>query len=179
LEESDADTSSDDGRQYYGHGDLAVAAQITYAGDVFSGEISGIAYEADDLGIHRDDGWQVGAGVGFALGDFANLSLAAAMGEEPVGGEYWGVSGLIAFTLTDVVGFEMGANWKTWEDNDNTNGGDNELIEVLAGIYYNPVSQLTFGLEAEWADLPSDLLDASTFSGEDALIFDFVSIWRF
>jgi len=75
--------------------------------------------------------------------------------------------------LTDTVSAEVGANYKDWEDY----SGDTALLEVLAGIYYNPVSQLTFGLEAEWADIPEDVRAA--FTDEDVLTAAFVSIWRF
>jgi len=194
LEDSSATGDlSGRGRNYFGD-DLAVAGQISYTGDVINGEISAIAYEAEQIqdvaggGGTDDDGYQVGAGVGFGLGTIANLSLAAAVGDEPRRGDYWGVSGLISFTLTDTIGFEVGANWKDWDDY----SGDTDLLEVLAGIYYNPVSQLTFGLEAEYADLPQDVpsgfsrlgVDTSdtptfAFDGDDLLTFDFVSIWRF
>jgi hypothetical protein len=164
------------GRTYFGgfQDDLAVAGEIKFSGETINGEISAIAYESDSIVNNHNDNWQVGAGIGFALGSIANISLAAAAGQEPVRGDYWGASGLVGFTLTDTVGFEVGANWKSFDDI----SGDNDLLEVLAGIYYNPVSQLTFGLEAEWADTPSgDTADG--FSGDDLTTFDFVSIWRF
>ena len=196
LEEGDAQTrgstvrgQDDDGRQYSGHGDLAIAGQITWTGDTINGEISAIAYESDDVdcfGIDckgGDDNYQVGAGVGFGLGEIANVSLAAAFGQEPIRGDYWGVSGLISFGLTDTVSAEVGANYKDWEDY----SGDTALLEVLAGIYYNPVSQLTFGLEAEFADVPHDVragpgrVYSDFYDGDDdeLFTFDFVSIWRF
>ena len=172
-----------DSFSYFGQGDLAVAGEITFSGDTINGEVSAIAYESNDIDGASDDpdfdhsGWQVGGGIGFGLGDIANVSLAAAVGDEPARGGYWGVSGLVSFGLTDTVSAEAGANWKTWDDA----SGDDDLLEVLAGIYYNPVSQLTFGLEAEWADLPTGLnaLGTDSFSGEDLVVFDFVSIWRF
>jgi len=85
--------------------------------------------------------------------------------------------------LTDTVSAEVGANYKDWEDY----SGDTALLEVLAGIYYNPVSQLTFGLEAEFADVPHDVragpgrVYSDFYDGDDdeLFTFDFVSIWRF
>lgn len=62
---------------------LSAAGEIKYSGDIFSGEISGVwrgvdedlytvdGYKFGDTGI--DSLWQVGAGVGFGLGDLANL----------------------------------------------------------------------------------------------------------
>ncbi|MBC8038574.1 MAG: hypothetical protein H7X89_15305 [Rhizobiales bacterium] len=167
-----------DSRTVFGNGDsddLAIAAQVTYSGDVISGEISGIIYDSESVANANNNGYQLGAGIGFALGSIANVSLAAAIGDEPRRREYWGVSGLIGFTLTDTVSAEVGANWKTW---DGKFSGDTDLLEVLAGVYYNPVSQLTFGLEAELADTPGDLTTDS-FTGDTLYTFDFVSIWRF
>ncbi len=47
--------------------ELGGAAEVKYAGDLFSGEIAG---DWRDGGAF-DDSWQVGAGFGFALGDMA------------------------------------------------------------------------------------------------------------
>jgi len=179
LEDSNAGGNlSGRGRSYFsgGYDDLAVAGEIKFSGDKINGEVSAIAYDSKSVtgGQNNNNNWQVGAGIGFGLGSVANVSLAAAAGQEPVRGDYWGASGLVSFNLTDTVAAEVGANWKTWDDI----SGDSDLIEVLAGIYYNPVSQLTFGLEAEWADLPSDS-PYDTFSDQDLTTFDFVSIWRF
>ena len=100
------------------------------------------------------DGWQVGAGGGFALGDIANLSAAASLGEEPSKGDYWNASALLSFTLTDSVMFEVGASYVDYDDL------NVEVWEAIAGIYYEPVSQLTLGIEADYAD---GLLISMTF----------------
>ena len=52
---------------------------------------------------------------------------------------------------------------------------DTQVTEVIAGIYYDPVSQLTLGLEADWAD---GLADFYGFDDE-FLTVDFVTVWRF
>lgn len=180
LEDSDYDG---------GAGDLGGAAEIKYSGDTISGEISAIVYEHDDGSLLGDDpstpppavetnfelsaddgtGWQVGAGAGFALGGMANLSVAASIGEEPSKGDYWNASGLINFNLSDTVHFEVGASYVDYDDL------NLEIWEAIAGIYYEPVSQLTLGLEADWADGYED------FYGDDEefLTVDFVTVWRF
>jgi hypothetical protein len=48
------------------------------------------------------------------------------------------------------------------------NGGVADVDAILAGIYYDPVSQLTIGLEAEWFD-----------NGVDNVSADLVTVFRF
>ena len=151
----------------FGAGDLAVAGEIKYSGDSFSGEISAIAYNSDDQsngGHFSDNGWQIGAGVGFGLGDMANISLAAGFGDN-TWTDYWSVSGLINFNLSDAVHAEVGAAFGREEF------FDHEMLTVLAGIYYAPVSQLTIGLEGQWTD-------ADVFA-QDFTTFDVVTIYSF
>ena len=182
-----------------GSGDMGGAAEIKYSGDTVSGEISGMVYEHNDGGntaqvlgdnpattvtVESDfivtpavttakdgTGWQVGAGMGFALGGMANLSMAASLGKEPSKGDYWNASALINFNLSDSVHAETGVSYADYSDL-NVN-----LWEGIAGIYYDPVSQLTLGLEADYADG-----DLDTFYGgpnSDFLTVDFVTVWRF
>lgn len=132
-------------------------------------------------GVWTGDGnvdslWQVGAGVGFGLGEVVNISLAAAMGAGPTTqfddgtlvrgvplyNEWWGVSGLASFNLTDEVRAELGAGYKNREgdfdisyadfnrDVWDFDSFDYETYSVMAGLYYNPVDQLTIGVEGEW-----------------------------
>lgn len=154
---------------------LGVAGEIKYSGDMFSGEISGVWRDADEDETGADQLWQVGAGVGFALGDFANLSLAAALGEGPFtvvnegvitddsipyNQSWWGVSALASFKLTDEVHAEIAGGYKKREgdsfelyangDDWTTDGVDYETWGILGGLYYTPVDQLTIGVEGEW-----------------------------
>jgi hypothetical protein len=179
LEDSDYDG---------GAGDLGGAAKLGYAGDAFSFEIAGIVYEHDDGETLGDDpsttattettfdlssedgtGWQVAAGLGFGLSDMAKVSVSAAIGEEPSKGDYWNASGYLGFTLTETVNLQFGASYADYDDL------DIQLTEFDVGLYYNPVDQLTLGLEAAWADGYDD------FYGEDEefTTFDAVAIWRF
>ncbi len=166
---------------------MGAAAEIKYSGDVISGEISAAWKNRDH---YPDDYWQIGAGAGFALGDIANLSLGAAMGHTrgtpgvpgvlnpgvpppiflipPVpaidGEDYWIASALVNVNLSDAVHAEVAAAFQDFDDS-----GD--IFTALAGIYYDPVSQLTIGLEAEWADI--DGLD------DDLMQVDLVTVFRF
>lgn len=187
----------DAGRQgAFGNGDdnaspnyvaLGVAGEIKYSGDMFSGEIAGVW-----RGVHDDeysppsyildspeleDTWQVGAGVGFGLGDIAKVSIGAAMGSGPqtsaedglittsvpVQGDWWGVSGALVFSLTDQFSAELGAAYKSRESEGGTvyqddggdiwefSGADYDQWAVAGGLYYTPVEQLTLGVEGEWS----------------------------
>ena len=184
------DGSSSNGNQ------LGVAGEIKYSGDMFSGEISAVYRTVDgndytagsvlladavtaSFNSDVDGLWQVGAGLGFNLGDVASLSLAAAIGSGPftevnnytgeittslpVQNDWWGISGLASANLSDAVHAEVGLGYKHRETDGrswNIDGIDGADIKssgidyntwaVLAGIYYTPVDQLTIGLEGEW-----------------------------
>jgi len=182
---------------------LGVAGELRYSGDAMNGEISAVYRSFDEEGFFEsiDSLWQVGAGIGFNLGDMASLSLGAAMGEgpftieeeglivagEPINQNWWGVSGLVSVGLTDVVHAEAAAGYKS-RDFDTPDGVDldYETFGVLAGIYYQPVDQLTIGVEGEW--YTSDT-HASLEDGDDDEIhldletenmsLDLVTVWRF
>jgi len=207
---------------------LGAAAELKYSGDTISGEISGVWRDVKDydglveingsdydVEVDLDPIWQVGAGLGFALGDFANLSLAAAMGGGPAyttfEGEitdaslynqtWWGVSALASANLSDEIHAEIGAAYKN-RDGDSvdfdtatfdlsSDGIDVDEWTVLAGIYYDPVDQLTIGIEGEWINNEASAslyttdvdgnnvgklnLDAET----ETFQVDLVSVWRF
>jgi hypothetical protein len=140
--------------------ELGVAGELKYTGDTFNGEIS--AYWRGD-GAGNDDPWGIGAGVGFALGDMASLSLGAQIGEYNNGVDYFRASILAGFNLTDAVRAELAYGFT---DDDGT--GD-EVNAVLAGLYYEPVDQLRLGLEGEWFET----------GNTDTIVVDFVTRWSF
>ena len=214
---------------------LGAAGEIKYTGDTISGEIAGVWRDVNedeytlsgatlgDLGI--DSLWQIGAGIGFSLGDVASLSLAAAMGEGPFYTEtegqivdglpynqnWWGVSALASFNLTDEVHAELGAGYKNREGDDfdlitgqgiqippqltrywESDGADYDTYAILAGIYYDPVDQLTIGIEGEWYTTETSFdLETVAPTGNNAYdkksvdystdnwSIDLVSVWRF
>jgi len=200
---------------------LGGAGEIKYSGDSFSGEISGAyrSVNSSDYNIsgkidttpdvfgdstndvpytyeaNLDSLWQIGAGLGFNLGDIASLSLAAAMGSGPtqevdssgdivasypVQNDWWGVSGLASANLSDTVHAEVGLGYKHREgdshdgidaDTGNTtwrySGFDYETWAVLAGVYSTPVDQLTIGLEGEWYTAETSVSRKGIEDGED------------
>jgi hypothetical protein len=139
---------------------LGAAAEFKYTGDTFNGEISAFWHEgAPGFG----DVWGVGAGVGFALGDIANVSLGTQFGEYNTGVDFWRASILFGFNLTDAVRAEIAGGYT---DDD---AAGNEVVAVLAGLYYEPVSQLRLGLEGEWFETGND----------ETIVVDFVTRWSF
>ena len=212
---------------------LGAAGEIKYSGDTISGEISAVWRDVKDyddtitlggqksyeLETDLDALWQVGAGVGFALGDMANLSLAAAMGGGPAIETYegeiiegipynetwWGVTGLASVNLSDEIHAEIGAGYKSrsgdsfdYDDENDINtswssdGADYSTWTVLGGLYYDPVDQLTIGIEAEYytTDTSITVYGDSDDDGEsdtkvnldsttENLTVDLVSVWRF
>jgi hypothetical protein len=180
LEDADLNYNSDT---------LGASAEIKYAGDMFSGEVSAGWW---DGGTGNNDEWQVGVGLGFSL-DPVSLSLAAGMGEAPwsfgynYGEDYWKVSALASANLSDSVHAEVAVGYAAWDNGVNahnapTRSVDGDTLAVLAGVYYDPVSQLTIGLEGEWfsTDIDGSAPTGETVSYDDeAWQVDLVTVFRF
>ena len=155
---------------------LAGAAEVKYTGDSFNGEVSG--YFGDN------DRWRVGAGVGFALGDMASVSAGVQIGDKGRANfftnsddDFWTASILASANLSDAVHAEIAYGHTDYSDR----GYD--VNAVLGGIYYDPVSQLTIGLEAEWYTHSSYTFTQAGFDGfhesEDNVQVDLVTVFRF
>jgi hypothetical protein len=142
---------------------LGGAAEIAYSGDMFNGEISGY--------IGDNDRWRAGAGVGFSLADIASISMGAQLGSKGTDNDFWTASILGSVNLSDEIHAEAAYGHTTYDDADYT------VDAVLAGIYYDPVSQLTIGLEGEW------YADESYFDSDgdtiDVFQIDLVTVFRF
>lgn len=123
---------------------LGVAGELAYAGDTFSGEVSGMYRATDRNGAGTTDTWAVGLGLGFSL-DPVSLSMAAGLGQTPFDNEYWYVNALASMNLSDEIHAELGAGFKSYD-----NVAD--IMAVMGGLYYMPVDQLTIGVEAEWVN---------------------------
>jgi hypothetical protein len=200
---------------------LGVSGELKYSGDIFNGEVAAVWRDKDD----NDDAgytdlWQVGAGMAFALGDMANLSLAGAFGEGPFqtvasnssqdAGEitqslpynqsWWGVSGLLSANLSEVIHAEVAAGYKNrdgdsfktdvFDDPYKSKGADYETWAFLGGVYYDPVPQLTIGVEAEYFTVTNEATLENTSKAnegdkvqldfeKDTFTLDLVSVWRF
>jgi hypothetical protein len=200
--------------------ELGVSGRLGYAGDMFNVLLTGGwgAIDENDYdtplsqAAGADDNWLIAAGVGFAVTEMANFSIGAGMGEgnyetyDPSTGNtstfalwdnsWWGVNALAAFSFTDEIDMEIGAGYKSRDlaDVDAPAGdlsGDVTIWSVAGGLYYDPVDQLTIGLEAAWtsteAELQFDQNDDGIDDGGDIRVgvdetdttFAFVGIWRF
>jgi hypothetical protein len=139
-----------------GDSDLGVAAEIKYTGDAINGEISAVWRNNSYLGnlpLQESDPYQIGMGAGFSLGDMASISLATAAGRIYTGQKFWGASALASANLSEAIHLELGAAYKNY--NNSANAGwalRSDVFSVLGGLYYEPVSQLTIGLEAEYSN---------------------------
>jgi hypothetical protein len=192
VEDAGLNNGYGDDNYDYNYDQLGVAGEIKYSSDTISGEISGVWRGVnEDQYVNVDTNWQIGAGLGFALGDVANLSLAAAMGEGPtvqiddgdlargvpLNNTWWGITALASFNLTDEVHAEIAGGYKNREgdgvtldvngDDWETDGGEYETWAVMGGIYYTPVEQLTIGLEGEYFTTSTDWNFEEEWDGDE------------
>lgn len=114
-------------------------AMLSWAGDSISVMLGG-GFQSN-AGIADD--FVVSGAIDFNASDAIKLHLAAAMGEDNWGGvgEFWGVAGNITANVTEATYVELSGGYK------DTDVGD--WYNVNAGIYWNPVSQLRIGLQAD------------------------------
>ncbi len=148
---------------------LAVTAKVGYAGDMFSAAISGgfePSYPLPAVGGGPEAKYTVAIGGKVGLGDVGSLSMEADTGSgHLVGDNFWGASILGSLNLSDQAHFEVAYNHVHF---------DSVLHDedaALAGIYYEPVSQLTIGLEGEW------IKDSRNATG--GVSADLVTVFRF
>ena len=134
----------------------------------------------------------------------------------PVYNQWWGLSGLASANLSDTVHAEAGLGYKHREGDNfyvntyapdpndpkktindgrwNYNGFGYDTWAVLGGLYYNPVDQLTIGIEGEWYTQTWDFkrtgapgANGDVLRGQqdklsltnDNWTVDLVSVWRF
>ena len=179
--------ASGTGNRFSGNGSsaddkLGGAAEIKFAGDTISGEVSGI-WRAGSNAPGFEDVYAIGAGIGFGLGDFATITAGAAAGQYNNGQDYWRASVLASANLSDEVHAELAYG----HTSDTFAGSD--VNAILAGVYYDPVSQLTIGLEGEWfvngersearRNLAGAVVGRRDFDSVDNFSIDLVTIFKF
>jgi opacity protein-like surface antigen len=155
-------SGSDSADRFTDTDSLGAAAEIKYSGDSFNGEISAVWRDGGDS---YEDVMRIGAGIGFSLGDMFSISAGAQMGNNNLDEDFWGASILASMNLSDTSHIEVAYGHKDYDEEDYT------VDAVLAGVYYDPVDQLTIGLEAEWID------DGS--NDDNTMVFDIVTVYRF
>lgn len=151
--------------------DLAFAARGNYSGDMISGAVAGFY---DSNSGSTSDNYEVSVGLGFALGDMASVSGAAGMGQERNGDDYWIASAIVSVNLSDAIHAEIGYGMHDY-DSGSVNSDEQNLI---AGLYYDPVAQLTLGLEGEWYETDGPFGPAND-GRPDGINVDFVTVFRF
>jgi hypothetical protein len=149
-------------------GDIpAFAAYGAYNSDGIFLQITG-AWQEDDAG--DDDDWFLGAGARFGLGDMFTFTAAAGFADGycrnwfgtlncDVDSELWGVNAGIITKLAEDIRFELGAWYGESDDNDTAAGvaaADEDGFGILGGLYWDPVSQVTVGVFAEYDDIDVD-----------------------
>ncbi len=163
-----------------------------------------------DSQFASDSIWMVGAGLGFNMTEMFTLNVAAATGEGPAeaidtdsgdatidnilpwNASWWGVSGFVSANLSDEIHAEIGAGYRTWDFDDVEFAsadfeGEADKWVVGGGLYYDPVEQLTIGLEASYSETTGTLTRDNDGNVDDVraelekneTIVDLVSIWRF
>lgn len=184
---------------------LGVAGQLAYSHGMFSGEISGDWRDSDRSQTGSSEIWQVGVGGGVKAEGTGSLTFAAAAGQGPyevtwegsiVSGlaydnNWWGASAFSSLDLADTSHVELAGGYKH-RDGDQPNYEGYSVSEVsyetyavLTGVYYQPVAQLTLGLEGEWYRTESSAnarKDSQKFVIEaesDTFWADAVAVWSF
>jgi hypothetical protein len=133
----------EDGNNFGGQSsDAQFAAEVKYSGDSFSGEVS-VGYAPGST----TDVWVAGAGVGFALGDMASLSMAA----QTFSNDNWNASVLATVNVSDAAYIEASLGHVANTNNDNFGS-----TVVEAGAYWAPVDQLTIGVQADYTMFNDD-----------------------
>jgi hypothetical protein len=152
---------------------LGVTARLKYDGDAFSAGLTGGWWSDDDFVAGVDENtteYQIGAGASFGLGDMATLSVGAAYGGLFDNTDFWVISGGLSADLSESINAQLGVAYKDFE-------GGVEVWAVAGGVYWNPVDQLTIGIEAEYSDAGGDAPpDGGT---GDATTVDLVTVFRF
>ena len=123
---------------------VGVAGRVSYSADMFSGDIGG-GYWGNAAG--PQDAWVVSGGLGASFG-IASLSVGAGIGSGfAVNDDYTSASAIMKLNLGDTAHFEVGAGHR-W--NTSPGMGVNDYTTFGAGLYYDPVKQMTVGAEGAY-----------------------------
>jgi hypothetical protein len=129
---------------------LAFAAKVSYTGDMFNAAVSG-GFEPNSglVALNTESSYVIAAGLGFGLGDVGKISAHASYGsDEAINDNVWKASILGSLNLSDQAHLELAYGHARFDNAVPALVNDQDAI--LAGVYYEPVSQLTIGLEGEW-----------------------------
>ena len=159
----------EDSNNYNNTSAFGVAGKAAYTTDAFSVDVSGGFWgNAGNTSGTAEAAWVVDIGVGADLGSIGSVSAAVAMGSgSAIGDDYTKASSYLNLTISDTSHAELGLG-HVW--NTSAGMGGNDFTELDAGLYYDPVDQLTLGIEASYE---------SGGPNDGAYRADVVSIFRF
>jgi hypothetical protein len=152
---------SDSGNVSVDRGDIpAIVGYIAFDNEsVFLQAIALWQNDDSNTASGGSDDWAFGAGARFNLGDVFTVSAAGTAGEGYAGyannvsvdpnldTQFWTASIGLIFNMSDVTRIELGYGHEDYAD---------EADVIAGGIYWDPVSQVTIGLNAGWRDINSD-----------------------
>jgi len=157
-------------------GDLpAFAGYIAYDNSHLFLQVTGL-WENDDTKTDEDnnsDNWFLGAGARIGFGDRFTLTAGAGFSEgyqdavyTTIGhdDDYWVASVGAIIKFGENSRFELGADYLNNDPDNGTHFIDNTWA-ILGGFYFEPVSQVTVGVNADYRE--------KTFDGKDNDINDF------
>jgi hypothetical protein len=139
-------------------GDIpAIVGYIAFDNETLFLQLVGVWQKDDTTG--GDDDWAVGAGARFALGDMFTISAGGTAGEGYEGyannitvdtndTQFWTASVGVIFNISDNTRLELGYGHEDYAD---------EADVIAGGIYWDPVSQVTIGLNAGWRSIDADV----------------------
>jgi hypothetical protein len=134
-------------------------ASLTYSSDAFTAQIVGVIQD-DDFGATD---WAVGGGATLGIAEHFTLVAGAVVGEGTAlftnnlgpateDDQFWGGSVGIIANIAEDTRLEIGAGIEDYDEAGEADG-------VNAGIFWDPVSQVTVALGGTWLDYDSDAED--------------------
>ena len=169
---------------------VAFASALQWAGKGFDSGAFGYYAPLRQGLLGAKPEYQFGVGFGADLTKSVALSLGTAAGRENIfvtdcdpssatfePARYYAVSGLVTIKLTDAVHAEVGYARKYYRQSCHTY---KPAQDAAAGLYYEPVRNLTLGVEGEWIPFnggPTDAFIPAESHGETRVAF--VSKFRF
>ena len=157
------DSNNSNPPAYYDNSAFGVSGNIGYSMDTFGVDISG-GYWGNAHG--GDAAWVATAGIGANFNPFS-IGAAVGFGHSFSGDDYTKASGYIKLALSDSAHFDVGIAHQF------ANSGGYEFTEYDAGLYYEPVSKLTIGIEGLYQ------AGDSAYFGDGAYVADLITVWKF
>jgi hypothetical protein len=151
------------------HSAFGVTGNVGYAMDTFGVDLTG-GYWGNASG--GDAAWVATAGIGANFNPFS-IGAAVGFGHDFSGSDYTRASGYIKLALSDSAHFDVGIAHNFQSGNDYT--------EYDAGLYYEPVSKLTIGVEGMYQAGNNNYVtyNGSEGLGDGAYVADLIAVWKF